>query len=570
MNRLTRVSALLGTAMALALAAGACRKAEPPATTTEAREPGLLFLPDIPQRLARLPLTTIDYDRSMLKDSDRPVLDKLIEASRHMDAIFLRQVSEENPALRAQLAQGVADAKFGASDALLLFDAMKGPWDRIDESRPFIGSKPKPPGAGFYPADLTKAEFEAFVTAHPDQKAALEGLNTIVRRDAAGLVAIPYAKAYEAELAQCAAKLREAATMTDSKALAEYLTKLADALASNDYFASDMAWMDTDADIEFVLGPYEVYEDKLFNFKAAFTAFVTVRDRVETEKLAVYAAHLRDMERNLPIADKHKNVNRPFRSPLRVVQEAFTAGDARRGVQTAAFNLPNDERVREARGSKQILLKNVMQAKFEKNGKPVSERVLTPEQQPKVIFPAFFDHTLFHELAHGLGPGQILKDGKKTEVRLLLKDTYSTIEECKADVVGTTSLLYSMDRGWHSGFDAETFFVTQAGLMFRSMRFGIDEAHGRGTAIQWNWYREKGGIVPAADGRFGVDVAKFRAAVESLARELLEIQATGDYDRAGRLLEGYGKSNEEIQAVNARVADVPVDIRPVFPAAGEK
>jgi hypothetical protein len=563
------------TALAIvvvALALAACRKGgEAPAGSAGAAANGLQLAPDIPQRLARLPLTTIDYDRSMLKDSDRIVLEKLIEASRHMDAIFLRQVSEENPALRARLETAVSGRMAGASDALLLFDAHKGPWDRLDENRPFIGSTPKPPGAGFYPADLTKAEFETWVAAHPDQKAALEGLNTVVRREAGGLVAIPYSKAYEAQLAQCAAKLREAATMTDSKSLAEYLTKLADALASNDYFASDMAWMETDGDIEFVLGPYEVYEDQLFNFKAAFTAFVTVRDRAETEKLAIYAAHLRDMERNLPIADKHKSVDRPFRSPLRVVQEAFTAGDGRRGVQTAAFNLPNDERVREARGSKQILLKNVMEAKFQKNGKPVSERVLAPEQQAKVIFPAFFDHTLFHELAHGLGPGQIAgPDGKKTEVRLLLKERYSPIEECKADVVGTTSLLYAMDRGWHKGFDAETFFVTQAGLMFRSMRFGLDQAHGRGTAVQWNWYREKGAIVPAADGRYRVDVAKFRGAVESLARELLEIQATGDYDRAGRLLEGYGNSNAEIQAVNAKLADVPVDIRPVFAAAGEK
>jgi hypothetical protein len=552
-------------ACAAVLAAGACDKSE-----VSANVKALNLAPDIPARLAKLPATVIDYDRSLLSERDTRVLEKLIEASRHMDAIFLRQVSEENPALRKALALGKLKRFPGYDEALLLFDAMKGPWDRLDENRPFIGTAPKPPGAGLYPPDLTKAEFESFVAAHPDKKAGLESLTTVVRRESGGLVAIPYSQQYGAELSACAAKLREAAAMTDSKALATYLTKLADALLSDDYFASDMAWMETDADIEFVLGPYEVYEDQLFNFKAGFEAFVTVRDRAETEKLAIYTAHLRDMEKNLPIAEAHKNVNRPFRSPIRVVQEVFTAGDARRGVQTAAFNLPNDERVRSSRGSKQVLLKNVMEAKFAKNGRPVADRVLAEEQLSKVVFPAFFDHTLFHELAHGLGPGEITKGGKKTEVRLELKERFSPIEECKADVVGTTSLLFAMEKGWHKGFDAETFFATQTGLMFRSMRFGLDQAHGRGTAVQWNWYREKGGIVPAGGGRFRVDMSKIRASVESLARELLEIQATGDYERAGRLLDGYGKSNPEIEAINKTLADVPVDIRPVFAAAGEK
>ena len=329
--------------------------------------------------------------------------------------------------------------------------------------------------------------------------------------------------------------------------------------------------MDLDSDIEIAIGPYEVYEDGLFNYKAAFESFVTVRDKAESAHLAVYAQHLPDMERNLPIPDAHKNFNRKFESPIRVVQEAFTAGDARRGVQTSAFNLPNDERVREAKGSKKVLLKNVMEAKFRQSGRPVAERVIDPSQAGRIAFDAYFNHTLFHELSHGLGPGVITgPDGKRVEGRLLLKNIYSTIEECKADVVGLWNIFYALDQKWLTSFDEDSLSATYMGLMFRSMRFGLEEAHGGGTAVQWNWFREKGAIVPSKDGRFVAHREKFREAVRSLANELLMIEATGDFDRGKRLLDRYGKSNAEIEATNARLKDIPVDIKPVFVAAREK
>jgi hypothetical protein len=382
---------------------------------------------------------------------------------------------------------------------------------------------------------------------------------------------VPYSKEYGAALARSAAKLREAAAVTANASLRKFLTLRADAFLSDNYFASDVAWMDLDSDIEIAIGPYEVYEDGLFNFKASYESFVTVRDKAESAHLAVYAQHLPDMERNLPIPDEHKNTSRKFESPIRVVQEAYTAGDARRGVQTAAFNLPNDEKVREAKGSKKVLLKNVMSAKFEQSGKPVAERVLDPSQVAKTAFDPYFNHTLFHELSHGLGPGIITgPDGKRVESRLLLKNLYSTIEECKADAVGLWNILFALEKGWLKGFDAETLAVTYTGLMFRSMRFGLEEAHGGGTAVQWNWFREKGAIVPAANGRFLAKPDKYREAIRSLSNELLMIEATGDYDRAKRLLDRYGKTNAEIESTNARLKDIPVDIKPVFPAAGEK
>jgi hypothetical protein len=546
-------------------AAAPVNRAPTPAAAAELR-----FAPDIARRSAQLPPTRLDYDRSLLDDGETRALGKLIEASREVDEIFLRQVSEENPSLKESLDRLAGAGRPGAAAAAAYFAINKGPWDRLKANEPFIGDRPKPAGAAFYPADLTKEEFERWLSAHPADKDAFQGLFSVIRREGDRLVAIPYAKQYAAFLARAAARLREAAALTANASLKKYLTLRADAFLSNDYFASDIAWMDLDSDIEVVIGPYEVYEDGLFNYKAAFEAFVTVRDRGESAKLAVYAAHLPDMEKNLPVADRHKNFSRKFESPIRVVQEAFTAGDARSGVQTSAFNLPNDERVREAKGSKKVLLKNVMEAKFRLSGRPIAERVLDPADVGHLSFDAYFNHTLFHELSHGLGPGVITgPDGRKVEARLLLKNLYSTIEECKADVLGVWNILYAMDRKLLTGFDETALFTTDAALMFRSMRFGLEEAHGGGTAVQWNWYREKNAIEPAPGGRFRVRPERFREAVRTLAAELLEIEATGDLARAQRLLDRYGKATAEIRATIDRLTDIPVDIAPVFLAAGE-
>ncbi|HET7711942.1 MAG TPA: peptidase, partial [Thermoanaerobaculia bacterium] len=455
------------------------------------------------------------------------------------------------------------------------FLANKGRWDRLKQDEPFVApfgeEGRKPDGAAFYPPNITKEEFERYVASHPSEKDALQSLFTVVRRSGNGLAAIPYSTHYRDLLVPAAAKLREAATLTQDPSLKTYLTKLSEAFLKDDYRDSDMAWMELNGAIEAVIGPYEVYEDELFNYKAAFESFVTVVDRPESEKLAIYARHLNDMERNLPIPDAQKNFNRGSESPIKVVQEIFTAGDARRGVQTSAFNLPNDEFVREKKGSKKVLLKNVMDAKFRQSGRPIAMRVLDSSLTGLVSFDAYFNHVLFHELSHGLGPGFITTAaGERVEVRIPLKNLYSTIEEAKADVVGLWSVLFAQQKGWLTSFDERQLYATYAGLMFRSMRFGIDEAHGRGTAVQWNWIRERGGITPSAGGRFTIDASRFRDGIRTLAAELLAIQAAGDYDRANALLEKYGKSNAELEQVIASLRDIPVDITPVFPAAGEK
>ena len=532
---------------------------------------GLVFAPDVPEQLAKLPRTPIDYDRTLLDDRESRVLHELIEASRPVGEIFLRQVSEKNPGLRRRLTSEAAHGVPGAADALAYFRINAGPWDRLAGNRPFIGTAPKPPGAAFYPAGLTKEAFERWVADHPADRKAFEAPTTVIRRDGRSLVAVPYSREYRSDLEPVVFHLRRAASLTGNASLRRYLEARAEALLGDDYYPSDMAWMDLDSDIEFELGPTEVYEDALFNYKASFEAFLAVRDKKSSDALAAYAKHLPDLQRGLPVPEEYRATSRKFESPIRVVQEAYTAGDARVSVQTSAFNLPNDERVRQAKGSKKVMLKNVLEAKFRVSGKPIAERVLDPAQAGSVSFDAYFHHTLFHELAHGLGPGLITApDGRRVEARLLLKDLYSTIEECKADVVGMWTLLQAIDERWVTAFDADTLAITTGALFWRSIRFGVGEAHGGGVAVQWNWFVEKGTVVPADGGRFRVETSKFRDAVKSLAAELLTIEATGDDARARKLLDGYGKMTPEMERVAQGLKDIPVDITPVYTAAGEK
>lgn len=529
---------------------------------------------DIPDRLEQLPQVAIDYDRSLLDDNQRAVLGQLIEASKLLDEVFLLQVSPDNLELRQALYdRALEDPAYRA--AYEYFRIMYGRWDRLAAGEPFIepfgveGEKPK--GAGFYPADITPEELEEWTTSSPDAADAVQNLFTVIRRENGELRSVPYSTAYRAYLVPAAAHLREAARLTRNESLRNFLSKRADALLSDDYYESDLAWMDLDSDIEVVIGPYEVYEDTLNNYKAAFESFVTVVDREESQKLSRYVSHLPRMEQNLPIPDEHKNPNRGAESPIKVVQVIFTAGDTRAGVQTAAFNLPNDERVREAKGSKKVLLKNVMEAKFEKTGHPIALRLLEPQHAELVSFDPFFNHVLFHELSHGLGPGIITgPDGQPVEARLLLKDTYSAIEETKADVAGIWNLLYAMENDLLDAFDREELFSSYAGLMFRSMRFGLDSAHGRANAVQWNWMREKGAILREPSGRYRVNYDLMENAVESLLHELLMIEATGDLERSRRVLNQYGVTNAEIGQIIESLEDLPVDIAPVYTGAGEQ
>ena len=503
----------------------------------------------------------VDLDR--LPADEREVLRLLVRAAGIMDRIFLEQVDRGNPALEERLAR--------MEDPLYLdyFRIMFGPWDRLDEDRPFIGDRPKPPGAGYYPPGLTREAFRAWLDAHPEDRGAFESNFTVIRKKGDGLEAVPYSKAYAEPLGEAAALLRKAAEVTRDPSLAKFLRSRAEAFLSDDYYRSDMDWMDLSGDIEVVIGPYEVYEDALFGYKAAFEAFVCVVDHGESAKLARIADYLDAMEKNLPNPEEHKNFDRGHASPIKVVNELFTAGDAKAGIQTSAFNLPNDERVREAKGSKKVLLKNVMSAKYEKCWIPIVRAVLAPETLKRVSFDAYFNHVLLHEVSHGLGPGRIVKDGKATTVNRELKDRYSTIEECKADVLGIYNMQFLVDQGVLPRSLQESMYASYLGGMFRSIRFGINEAHGGGVAIQLNYCLDRGGFRVGEDGRFSVDESVIRDAVRELAHDLLLIEAKGDYDAAGKFIERYRYLRPEVEKALERVKDVPVDIRPVYPVEKE-
>lgn len=505
-----------------------------------------------------------------LPPREREALARIVAAARIMDALFMRQVWAGNSALLVTVA-GDRTALGRARLHNLLLN--KGPWSRLDEHEPFIPGVPKKPEqANFYPADITKAEVDSWIRSLPPaERAQATGFFSVIRRGPTGsLMAIPYSQEYQTELAQAAALLREAALLTEQATLKAFLDSRAAAFLSNDYYTSDVAWMELDASIEPTIGPYETYEDEWFGYKAAFEAFVTLRDDEETKKLAGFGAQLQDIENHLPLDAAFKNPTLGAMAPIRVVNTVFSSGDGNRGVQTAAFNLPNDERVIREKGSKRVMLKNNQEAKFRMVLVPISKVALAPADQPHVAFDAFFTHILMHELMHGLGPHNITPGGRQTTVRLELQEAYSAVEEAKADISGLFALQYLIDKGTLSRTLERTMYTTFLASCFRSIRFGIHEAHGKGIAVQLNYFLDHGGVTVAPDGTFAVNPATIKDNVTALTREIMTLQAHGDYNAATGLLSKLGVVRPEVQRVIDRLKTVPVDIEPRFVEAEQR
>jgi len=502
-------------------------------------------------------------DTSFLTVEEARVVNLLNEAAVLMSKIYFRQISEANPAVRAEIAAGDNPDK---EILLNLFDLHFGPWDTLDHDKPFYGSAEKPAGAAFYPADMTKEEFDAHIAAHPEDRDAFVSGYTVIRRDDKGaLKAIPYSVYYKEWLDPAAALLREAAAVTTNASLKKFLTLRADSFLTDDYYDSEMAWMDLDGPIEVAIGPYETYTDGLFGYKTAYEAFVTVKNPEESAALDKYKKYLRDMEANLPVPPEYKNFRRGFESPIAVVAQVHGGGDNVPGVQTIAFNLPNDERVREAKGAKKVLLNNVMAAKFDRILAPMAEHVLVPEQAAMLMQKYMGAETLFHELSHSLGPGTITKAGAETTVSAELKELYSATEEGKADVMGAYNILFMMEKGEMPAAEKEHFLTTYFVGLFRAMRFGINEAHGRGAAFQYSFLKEHGAFaVDEATGKFRLDFPKLEAAISALTAEIVFVQGDGDYDRAAAFLDKYARLDAEANAVIESLTDIPVDIQPIY------
>jgi hypothetical protein len=519
-------------------------------------------------QIARFAPASITADISRLSPGDRIALHKLIAAARLMDTLYHQQVWAGNHALRERL-----EADHSPAGQLLLryYDINLSPWSALDHDTVFVpGAPAKPAGANYYPPDMTKEEFQKWTSTLPAAEQALAtGFFTTIRRDTAGhLRIVPYNEEYKALLAPAAQLLREAAQATDNPSLKKFLELRADAFLSNDYYASDVAWLDTDSPLEVTIGPYEVYMDELFNYKAAFEAFIALRDDAETAKLEMFSRELQDVENHLPIDPAMRNPSLGALAPIRVVDEITTGGEPRAGVQTAAYNLPNDERVTREKGSKRVMLKNVQEAKFTTILLPIASRVLDPAQRSLVAFDPFFTHILAHELMHGLGPHTITVNGQRTTARQAMKDLSSAMEEAKADISGLFMLQYLMDKGVVLKSLEQPLYVTYLAGVFRSIRFGINDAHGRGMALQFNYMEDAGAFLfDPASSTYRVDIAKAKDAARALTGIIMTIQATGDYAGAQALLDRYAVVRPQMQRVLASLADIPVDIKPDFPLA---
>ncbi len=522
-------------------------------------------------QIARFAPTVITADTSRLSPGDRRALHALIAVTPMIDQLYLRQSWSGNEALRDKLN---ADTSPEGRERLTYYLINMGPWSKLDHDEPFIPGVPphRPPGANYYPEGMTKEEFAKWLSTIPaiQHKDATGFFTTIRRTDSGSMTIVPYSKEYSDILLRLAPALREAAAMTDNATLKDYLLKRADALLSNDYYESDIAWMHLDSPIDVTIGPYEVYMDELFNYKAAFEAFITLRNEEETAKLARFASYLQEIENNLPIAPKYRNPKLGALAPIRVVDEVAIGGESRAGVQTAAFNLPNDERVTREVGSKRVMLRNVQEAKFNTVLIPVSRVAVDPGQQNLIKFEHFFTHILAHELMHGLGPHSIVVHGRATTVRQEMKELGSALEEAKADVSGLFALQYLIDKGILPQSSEPEIYATFLAGIFRTLRFGSGDAHGKGMALQCNYFWDRGGIsYNETTGVFSVNVPSMKEAVKQLTGEIMTIQAEGNYGAARELLEHYAVIRPQMQRTLDKLSGIPVDIRPVFPLAGD-
>ncbi len=492
----------------------------------------------------------LDADISHLSDRQRRMIVKLIDASAIMDDLFWRQSFGDN--WREWLA--AIDSQRVREFAAINY----GPWDRLANEQSFMdGYGDKPLGANFYPRDMTQEEFEAW------DEPAKNGLYSLVRRDAAGkLMLVPYHDAYAPELARAALLLTQAAELAEDPGFSNYLRLRADALATDLYQQSDLAWMDVKNNpVELVIGPIETYEDRLFGYRAAFESYVLIKDRDWSERLAHFADFLPDLQRGLPVPDAYKAEAPGTDSDLNAYDVVYYAGDSNAGSKTIAINLPNDEEVQLQKGTRRLQLKNAMEAKFEKILRPIAGVLIDESQRPHISFDAFFANTMFHEVAHGLGIKNTV-NGEGT-VREALRDTASSMEEGKADILGLYMITRLHEEGELGEIDLRDNYVTFMAGIFRSVRFGASSAHGQANMVRFNYFAEQGAFVRDDEtGTYRVEFDRMQEAMESLSELLLTLQGDGDYEGAKRLMAEKGVIDEQLQQDLDRLTatGIPVDI----------
>src|SRR5438874_11957459 len=522
---------------------------------------GMQVAPDLDQRLARFRRVRMPFQSAGLSAREQKLVQKLVDASRYLEEIFWRQIDPEALTLYQSLANGKnpKDQKLGR---YLWINASR--FDLLDQNNPFVGTASIPPGRGFYPQGLTREQIEQYVKDHPEKKAEIYNPTTVVRWHGDQLEGLPYHIAYRSFLEPAARDLREAATLSADPAFANFLRLRADALLSDDYFKSDLAWLDLkDPKFDIIFAPYETYEDGLLGVKASYGAAVLIRNPQESQKLAMFQKYVADIQDALPLAPEDRPSKRGLETPMEVMDAPYRAGDLRHGYQAVADNLPNDPRVHEQKGSKKIFFKNFMDARVNFVILPVAKRVLRPEQAAKASGEAYLLATIMHEMAHGLGPAFARTAAGKTDIREAIGPVFGGLEEAKADVVGMFGLKWLMDHDALPKEKLEEYYASYVGGIFRTVRFGAAEAHSQAELMEFNYLSERGAIQRESSGRYSIDYARMPPALADLAKELLEIEATGDRERAEGWFKKYGVM-PPLQSSLKSAANVPVDIDPVF------
>ena len=522
--------------------------------------------PDLDQRLARFKRVEMPFTYEPFSAREHRLIDELIAASRDLEEIYWRQNSPED----IPIVQSLASSKDNRADVLRRYLWINGSrYDQIEENRPFIGATPMPPGRDLYPRGITREEIEAYVKAHPAEKKAIYDERTVVElvsRNPLKLKTTPYHVKYRRWLESAAKHLRNASALSDDKAFARFLDMRAKALLTDDYYSSDLAWVGLqDPKFDIIFAPYESYLDDLLGVKTSYGAAVLIRNEEESRKLAVFQKYVPDIQDALPLAAQDRPSKKGHATPMEVMDTPFRAGDLRHGYQAVADNLPNDPRIHEKVGSKKIFFKNFMDARVNEVILPLSRRVMRPDQAAQASAEGYLTIVMMHEISHGLGPAFARRGGQQVDIREAIGPIYSGLEEAKADVTGMFGVKWLVDRGALPAERLQEYYASYVAGIFRTVRFGTGEAHGRAEMMEFNFLSERGAITRDSTGRYGVDYAKVPDAVAAVTKELLEIEATGDRARAEAWFARYDKMPADLRAELDTAKDVPVDIDPVVP-----
>ena len=496
-----------------------------------------------------------------LSAREKQLVQKLVDASRILESIYWRQSDRAGLALY----KGLAGCTGKADRDLRRFLLINGSrYDLLEENKPFIGKDPYPPGRESYPKGITQKEIDAYVALHPEKKNDIYNPFTVVRRNGSDLVTVPYHVEYREWLEPAAKTLREAAALSDDKAFANYLRLRADALLTDDYYKSDIAWLDLEnPKFDIIFAPYETYLDDLLGVKTSYGAAVLIRNEPESRKLAKFVQYVPDIQQALPLSAEDKPSKAGRKAPMEVMDTPFRAGDLRHGYQPVADNLPNDPRIHEEKGSKRIFFKNYMDARVNNVVLPIAKLLMRPDQAALASMEGYLSVVVMHEISHGIGPAYARTANGKVDIGEAIGPLQSALEEAKADIVGLYALDWLMNKGVLPKSSAKDYYASKIAGTFRSVRFGVAEAHGRAEMMEFNYFMEHGAISREPSGLYAIDFSKMPAAVASLAKELLEIEATGDRGRAERWFAKYDKMPASLEAALAKTGSVPIDIDPV-------